>query len=38
MIMLVNVANALLKLYYIEQVPLDSLYGTVLYTFGDIER
>ena len=31
MIMLVNVVNALLELYYTEQVPLDSMYGTGTY-------
>lgn len=31
MIMLVNVVNALLELYYTEQVPLDSMYGAGTY-------
>lgn len=31
MIMLVNVVGALLELYYTEQVPLDSMYGTGTY-------
>ncbi len=31
MIMLVNVVNALLELYYTEQVPLDKMYGTGTY-------
>lgn len=31
MIMLVNVINALLELYYTEQVPLDTMYGTGTY-------
>ena len=31
MIMLINVVGALLELYYTEQVPLDTLYGTGTY-------